>query len=48
MNMDKKMSVDDAKFRIQEKAKLTDDEVRYLTYYRRSDSLILRLAQAMK
>ena len=48
MNLDKKMSVDDAKFRVQEKAKLTDDEVRYLTYYRRADSLILRLAQAIK
>ena len=48
MNMDKKMSVDDARIRVQTKANLTDDEIRFLSYYRRADGLFLKLAQAMK
>lgn len=43
----KEMTVDEAKKIIQEKAKLDDNTMQYLEFYRYGESLLLKLAEAM-
>lgn len=45
---DKKMTVAEAIKIIQSRARLEDDDVKYLHYYNNSDDLLIKLAKAMK
>lgn len=44
----KEMTVDEAKRIIQEKAKLDDNTMKYLEFYRYSEPLLIKLAEAIK